>query len=396
MAGEARREVLRYLERTITEDALASGKMAFVSGPRQVGKTTLGRHVVPGATNRFTWDEERFRRAWASDPVGAIAGRGAGPVLLDEIHKDRRWKRRLKGLFDTRGSEVGIVVTGSGRLDLYRRGGDSLMGRFLPYRPHPLSVGERVGPPGPDEAGEAATEEYPFDDILELGGFPEPLLSGSRPKASRWSRLRAERLVFEDVRDLRNVLDLQAMRVLVDLLPSRVGSLLSVNSLREDVGVAYATVRDWIGVLEALYHCFLIRPWAGRLSRALKAEPKLYLYDVLPIGSRPARVENVTALHLLKACHFWTDAAHGSFDLRFVRTREKKEVDFAVIRDGRPWMLVECKSGTLEPTPPLIGFARALGTRLNYQLVDSRGHDREFPEKGVRVMDYRRFLAGLV
>lgn len=167
----------------------------------------------------------------------------------------------------------GILVTGSARLDLFRRGGDSLMGRYLPYRLHPFSVGENEVAKRPETISSTADIRFLPEDLLLLSGFPEPLLSGRQAHARRWSRLRTERLLAEDVRDLRAVSDLAAMRVLFDLLPSRVGSLLSINSLQQDVGVAYATVRDWVTVFESLYQCFLVRPYATRITRSLRAAP---------------------------------------------------------------------------------------------------------------------------
>lgn len=389
-------KVARYLADAVRRDALEDGKMAFISGPRQAGKTTLGRGLLESRENVFSWDAAAFRRRWARDPVGAVASRGPGPILLDEIHKDRRWKWRLKGLFDLHGDDIPIVVTGSARLEFFRRGGDSLMGRYLPYRLHPFSVGERPDPPGPGAILARRAPSFPFDDVLRLGTFPEPLLKGSEAKARRWSRLRLERLVHEDVRDLRTVHDIQALRLLTDLLPERVGAPLSVNSIREDLGVAYATARDWVGLLEELFHLFRVRPHAGSLRRTLRAEPKVYLFDLLQVPGPGPRRENAAALHLLKACHYWTDLAHGEFELRYLRTKEKEEVDFVVTRDRRPWMLVECKSGRAEPHPALVKFAGILETRLNFQLVDRRDYDRQYPRHGVRVIDYERFFAGLV
>ena len=386
----------RYLARAIAEDALPAGKMAFVSGPRQVGKTTLGKRLLADPErNYFSWDETDFRRAWATSPTRAVMERGEGPVLLDEIHKDRRWKSRLKGLYDTRGDELRIIVTGSARLDLYRRGGESLLGRYFPYRLHPFSVGESEKPPAPEEILATTDARYPWADLLKLGGFPEPLFGGSERRARRWSRLRLERLIAEDLRDLRAIADLQAVRVLADLLPGRVGSLLSMNALREDLGVAYGTVRAWLGVFEALYLCFLVRPYAARLARALRAEPKLYVYDVLSLPSAAARQENLVALHLLKACHYWTDTAQGEFDLRFVRDKEKREIDFLVLRDHRPWLAVECKSNQRVPSGNLVHFSDRLEVPLRFQLVNGVRFDRAYPETKVRVLDYERFLAGL-
>ena len=388
----------RYMQRALIEDALAAKKMAFVSGPRQVGKTTLARQLVPSPANYFTWDDTAFKRAWVRSPVESIATRISAPIILDEIHKDRRWKTRLKGLFDLRGKDVPIIVTGSARLDIYRRGGESLLGRFFPYRLHPFSVGESPDPPGPDAILKKARPEFPLEDLLKLGGFPEPLLGGSQARAKRWSRLRMERLIGEDLRDLRAVSDLQAAGVLAALLPTRVGALLSINSLREDVGVAYATVRAWVHAFEALYVCFLVRPYAHRIRRALNAVPKLYLFDPvqLPEKEDGARRENVVALHLLKACQYWTDTAQGEFDLRFVRDKEKREVDFLVLRDKRPWMMVECKSGSKSPSASLLHFAALVNPPLRFQLVSDERFDREVPEHRLRIMGCEKFLAGLV
>ena len=320
--------------------------------------------------------------------LGAFMG-GLGAFHIDLV-------TRLKGLYDLRGHEIPIIVTGSARLDVFRRGGDSLLGRYLPYRLHGFTVAERPEPPAPDSLHFGASPSFPWHDLLRLGGFPEPLLRASETRARRWSRLRLERLLTEDIRDLRNVRNLQLVRLLADLLPERVGSLLSINGLRELLGVSFATVRDWIGVLRELYHAFTIVPWNRRISRAVAATPKLYLYDVLSIDAPGPRKENLVALHLLKACHYWTDVAMGEFELRFVRTKDGLEVDFLVVRDGAPWMLVECKSGSTSPAPALVRFARELETEHRIQLVDKPGHDRVFAESGVRVMGYERFLAGLV
>jgi hypothetical protein len=388
----------RYLAQAIRDDALAKRKMAFVSGPRQVGKTTLAKSLLEHPQNYFLIDDEGFRRRWSKSPAGAISGRGPGVVVLDEIHKDRKWKAKLKGIHDTRGREIPIIVTGSARLEHFRKGSDSLLGRYLPYRLFPFTVGERASCVKPDEILSRRAVSFPWADILRLGGFPEPLLGGSEAEAMRWSRLRLDRLVLEDSRDFLNISDLNAFRVLIDLLPERVGSLLSVNSLREDVGKAYATVRSWLGVLDVLYYSFTIRPYGGRLARALRAEPKLFLFDTLRIPEElcSKRLENQVAIHLLKACCYWTDTAEGEWDLRFVRTKEKREVDFLMLRAGKPWMLLECKSGETEPSKDLVLFTKLLEPVHAIQLVSDESLDRWYPEHGIRVLGYERFLSGLL
>jgi len=231
---------------------------------------------------------------------------------------------------------------------------------------------------------------------MKLGGFPEPLLGGSEQKANRWGWLRLERLLREDIRDLRNISDINALGVLIALMPRQVGGLLSVNSLRLDADIAYRTAHAWIGVLETLYHHFVVKPYSKKLSRAIHAEPKLFLYDILQVKDAGARKENLIALHLLKACQFWTDVAFGVFELRFIRTKEKEEVDFCVLRDGKVWLLVECKSGTKALSKHLIKFTEALRPQWSFQLVDDTSYDRNYPEYKIRVTSLELFCAGLV
>lgn len=388
----------RYLRAAIATDALALKKMVFLSGPRQVGKTTLAKSFLRVPHNYYSWDDQDFRVAWSRSPKGALQTRGHGPVVIDELHKDRRWKNRLKGVYDLDICADGIIITGSARLDLFRRGGDSLMGRYIPYRLHPFSVGETEVGKHPDSISSTADPVFSPEDMLQLSGFPEPLLSGRRAYAQRWSRLRTERLLNEDVRDLRAVSDLAAMRVLFDLLPTRVGSLLSINALQQDVGVAYATIRDWVTVFESLYQCFLVRPYAKRITRSLRAAAKLYLYDAtrIPEAHRGARVENLVALHLLKACHFWTDTAHGEFDLFYLRDKEHREVDFLVTRDNAPWLMVECKSNDVTPSKHLSHFAAQLGTPPHQvQLVTRPDFERHYAESGQLIISWDRWLARL-
>ncbi len=385
----------RYLKTDIATDALADLKMAFLSGPRQVGKTTLARAFIRHEQNEFSWDSFSFQVRWNRYPISSVSARGPGPILLDEVHKDKKWKSKLKGLYDSIGKSTPILVTGSGKLDVYRKGGDSMLGRYIPYRLHPFSVAE-CGTPAPvAELFTRSEAKYPWDDLMRLGGFPEPFLKGSQAKAKRWSRLRRDLLIHEDLRDFKGVMDLHAFRLLCEILPEKVGGLLSMNSLKEDVGVAYATVRSWLEVLDSLYFTFRIRPYSTRIARALKAETKLYLFDILQIPSenRPKRLENLAALHLLKACHYWTDTAQGNFELSFVRDKEKREVDFLVLKDRKPWILIECKSNQKSISNALTYFNRILRPDHCFQLVDDPGFDREYPAFQTRVISYEKFFS---
>jgi uncharacterized protein len=390
----------RYLKSTIESDALAQGKMAFISGPRQVGKTTLGTSLVTLEASRFNWDDEKFKLAWSRSAYESLSARSSKRILLDEIHKDRTWKAKLKGLYDVHHQELEFVVTGSARLDIFRKGGDSLLGRYFPYRLHPFSSNEVPNPPSPAQVFQKMTNldfstkaRFSATDLLSLTTFPEPLLGASQSRARRWSRLRLERLVQEDVRDLRAVQDLQSLKLLVQLLPTKVGSPFSVNSLRENLSVAYATLRDWTKVLEALYVHFEVLPYSQKLSRMLIAEPKIYLFDGSQIPTKGSQLENLVALHLLKAAHFWTDSAQGEFSLHYLRNKEKKEVDFCLVQDGLPKVLIECKSGETQIAEALISFSKLLKTTLNFQLVDIPGYCRHYPQLNTTVVAYDLFLS---
>lgn len=387
--------IKRYLQNLLVEDALQSGKMAFISGPRQVGKTYLAKQCLGSSANYFNWDVTEFKTTWIRSPLKAIERIKAGPVVFDELHKYPHWKNSLKGLYDQAGDQVSIIVTGSARLDLYKKGGDSLLGRYIPYRLHPMTVAEQpLSQPDPDHLMPAEIV-YPLESLICCSGFPEPLLSGSERKAKRWSRLRLEQLVREDIRDFKNIRNLELIKLLVELLPGRVGSPLSINSLREDLQVAYATVRDWITVLQNLYICFRVTPYSRNIARALTQESKYYLFDWLPIRDKGPLLENIVAVHLQKACHFWTDLAYGVFDLCYIRTKEKEEVDFCVVRDGKPWMLVECKSQSMALSKSLRKFSSRFPDALAFQTTTD-DVDRIVPGTKIRIINIEKFCAMFV
>jgi hypothetical protein len=366
----------RSLEPVLTELAFADHKMALVSGPRQCGKTTLGRMLLRdrGSGAYWNWDETKFRRLWAQDPsavIPAAKGRGTPLVVLDEIHKHRLWKRNLKGVFDTLESPCDILVTGSARLDIYKKGSDSLLGRHLSFRLHPFSLREMQRPdvPTPDATlgllfdGGARSGKAAESNLLALmacGPFPEPLLAQDVRKARLWRRNHERLVVREDLRDLSRLPELGRIEMLNALLPDRVGALFSMASVGRDLEVSIPTVKRWITYLKALYYVFEVKPWSRGIRRSLRREGKVYLWDYGALRNESVRFENLVASHLLKTCHFWTDRGEGEFELRYLRDKERREIDFLIVRDGVPWLPVEVKSGDLEPSDSW----RALGPRL--------------------------------
>jgi hypothetical protein len=320
----------RYLRPQVEADLRR--KMVFVAGPRQVGKTTLARSL-PGARRGYlNWDiaEHRERVLKREMPPGDL-------WILDEIHKYRGWRNLLKGLHDGRRGAQRILVTGSGRLDLYRFGGDSLQGRYHLLRLHPLSAAE---------LGLATGAE--LVDLLMLGGFPEPYFGGSKVEARRWSREYRALLLREEVTSLERVDDLGRLELLMLSLPERVGAPLSVNALREDLQVAHATAARWLDVLERLYAVFRLMPFGAPRLRAVRKERKHYHLDWNVVTDPAARFENLVACHLLKWVHFEQDARGRECELRYFRDVDRREVDFVVVDGRSPVQLVECKLGDAE------------------------------------------------
>lgn len=351
-------------------------QMAFVSGPRQVGKTTTCRGV---GTFYLDWDADLHRRLIVSG-VSAVAEeaglnqitREHPVVVFDELHKYPRWKHFLKGFFDLYEAECRIVVTGSSRLDVYRRGGDSLMGRYFLFRMHPLSVGELLStaPPGdklwraPCDPGDDA-----FETLWRFGGFPEPFLRATDSFSRRWRRLRHDQLFKEDVRDLTRIQDVAMVEIMGRLLQERSSQQLVIANLARDLGAAPNTAKAWVHTLCALHVGFLVRPWHRNISSALRKEPKWFLRDWSGIEDRGQRAETFVACHLLKAVEGWTDLGLGDFDLRYIRDKQKREVDFLVVRDGSPWFLVEVKNSSSSLSPHLKFFQEATGAKHAFQVV---------------------------
>ena len=357
--------------------------MVFVGGPRQVGKTTLALRLLGADADErhpayLNWDHpgtrERLRNAEL--PPGE-------PLLLfDEIHKYARWRNLLKGIYDTERSRRRILVTGSARLDYYRKGGDSLAGRYRYYRLHPFSLRELNRSPSPSDV----------EDLLRFGGFPEPLFARDDAERRIWSRDRISRVVTEDLRDLEHIREISLVEHLVALLPDRVGSPLSIKSLREDLEVDHKTAERWLQALENMYVCFRVAPYGPPKVRAVKKERKLYLWDWSAIPEAGPRFENLVASQLLKYCHWVEDTQGHAMELRFLRDTDKREVDFVVLRDRRPVFAVECKSGEKGIGGALRYFAERTPIPRFYQVHLG---ERHYESGRITVLPFRRMCADL-
>ncbi len=373
----------RYLDRDVREDL--KSKMVFLGGPRQVGKTTFALSLLGAKRGTHSaylnWDfpMDRVKITRAEIPTRYPL------VVLDEIHKFARWRNLVKGLYDRYRHDVSFLVTGSARLDYYRKGGDSLQGRYHYYRLHPLSMGE---------LGDFSTRT--LGELLRFGGFPEPFFGGSERIWRRWQSERTARVIHEDLADLERVREVSLIDLLVEALPGKVGSPLSVKNLREDLQVSHEAVERWIQILERLYFCFRISPYSPKNRiRAVKKEQKLYFWDwSLCLEEGGARFENLVASQLLKFCHYQEDTEGYRMELRFLRDTDGREVDFVVLKDKIPLFAVECKSGEKSASHSCRYFRERTAIPKFYQV--HRGHkDYGSESRDVRVLPFSAFCREL-
>jgi len=359
--------------------------MVLLAGPRQCGKTTLAKQWAQTFPNRlyFNWDVVSDRRRLIQNPYFFQEIRRVDEsqpmVILDEIHKYRGWRDYLKGVVDAFRGEFRFLVSGSGRLELPGKRGDSLAGRYFLMHLWPLTLAEihgggnslaefRRSPARPYGEGGARVQAT-WDRLARTSGFPEPYLADRPAFYRRWAATYHRQVIREDVRDLTEMRQVDQIETLFSLLPSKVGAPLSLPGLASDLQAAYTTVKSWLMVLERFYLAFSLTPWTSQISRALLKERKLYLFDPVGIADPAARFENMVALELFRAVSNWKDLGWGDFGLHFIRTKEGREVDFVVSENRKPMFLVEAKLGDSTPAPNLIRFQKALGVPA-IQLVD--------------------------
>jgi len=373
--------VKRLYTAVIREHFKRHQQMIFLIGPRQAGKTTVSL-MASEFTSQFAylnWDNLDHRRIILEgvNSVAEFAGlnrlsKDVPVIVFDEIHKYSRWKTFLKGFFDTYKGKAHIIVTGSSRLDVYKKGGDSLMGRYFPYRLHQLSLAElgRINLSEKEINDPFQSKNQDFEKLIENGGFPEPFIKNDRRFLNRWKTLRQEQLFREDIRDLSRIQELGQIELLAEILKHQAGQLTNYSKLSNKVDVSSDTIRRWIKTLQSFFYCFTVQPWSKNIPRSLIKEPKTYLWDWINVSEEGNRAENFVASHLLKAVHYWTDCGLGQYGLWFVRDKEKREVDFLVSRDKKPWFLVEVK---LSPkggiSKNLVYFHKKIKTKHAFQVA---------------------------
>jgi predicted AAA+ superfamily ATPase len=386
----------RYLKKSIVSD-LTDEKMVFIGGPRQVGKTTLAAellrdHFSPEAY--LNWDNREDRKKIS----GSLWPADAKLLILDELHKYKKWKSFIKGEYDKLKHIYRFILTGSARMDTFRRGGDSLQGRYHYYRLHPFTLAELLGTviqgaPFSELNFSATSKNELLKNLEKFGGFPEPLFKADERFLRRWHNEKIERMFKEDIQEMAIINDVGSMTLLADMLPARVGSLLSTNALREDLEVSFKAVKRWLDLLESFYYLYRIYPYATTSIRALKKEPKLYLWDWSEVPDESARFENLIASHLLKMTNYLHDCDGYRAELHFLRDLDKQEVDFLVTVDKKPWFAVEVKLQDTKPSRTLIRFKEKLSIPFCYQVIKKSGVNMVVAD--IRVISADRFLTAL-
>lgn len=343
----------RYLLNQVQSDL--EEKMVLLGGPRQVGKTTLAKSLMTNNDQYLNWD-------FASDRTIIMKEQFDSKLkflVLDEVHKYKNWRSLIKGYYDKYSPDLKIMVTGSARLDYFRKGGDSLVGRYHYLRIHPFSLNEVSRNPNIND----------LKLLLKYGGFPEPFNKQNEIFMHRWQNERIQHVVNQDLRDLQKINEISLVEMLAQALILRVGSNLSVKSLSEDLQVSPHTIDSWLGLLENVYYCFRIAPYGAPKIKAVKKTQKLYLWDWAQVESEGARFENLVASHLLKFCHFQEDTLGIKTELRYFKNViNEKEIDFIVLQKNKPLFAVECKTGEAQLSKALVNDGRRLKIPKLYQV----------------------------
>ncbi|MBW1745132.1 MAG: DUF4143 domain-containing protein [Deltaproteobacteria bacterium] len=265
--------------------------------------------------------------------------------------------------------------------DMYQKGGDSLAGRYFIFYLWPFTLAELAGNnlsfkqfmSNPIEVRACPNETQPiWNKLSQFSGFPDPYLNKTEQFHQIWSNTYRKQLLREDIRDLASLRSIENVEILFSLLPSRIGSPLSMASLARDIHVSFDSVRSWIEIFENFFMVFRIPPWSQKISRAITKEKKLYLFDYAGIESQAAKFENMVALELLRAISNWNDIGLGNFSLHYLRNREKEEVDFLLSNNHNPFLLIEAKLSDDHAAKGLIKFQKILNIPA-VQLVNKSG-----------------------
>lgn len=381
--------------------------MLFLMGARQVGKTVLSQIIAKQYTQfvYLNWDDDEHRKLILSgqkfiESIFPPQRIGEKPLIIfDEIHKYKNWKNFMKGFYDVYKQNYHIVVTGSSRLDIFYKGGDSLMGRYLPYTIHPVSLGEF----NPHKLQGLYRLPYhvnkeDLEALYQFGGFPVPFLKRDLEMYTQWKKTRRSQLFREDIRDMTHVHEIAQLELCAQLLEYQSGGILNRSALGQKLQVSLPTIGRWLEILRQFYFAFTLQPWSKNIPHSLIKEPKVYLNDWSLISDPGARFENFVACHLKKSVDFWSESGKGEFELYFLRDKNQREVDFLVTRDQNPWLLVEAKTSEQTLASPISYYQKLLAAPFAFQVTKKVPYvDYDcFSKEGAFIVPAQTFLSQLV
>lgn len=356
----------RTIENYWSEPEWLSNRMLFISGPRQVGKTTkVQNYFKLDESSYFNWDSRKVRLDFQKDP-SFFSESNSSWICFDEIHKRKKWKDLIKGVFDSHKNNFHFIVTGSARLETFKKSGDSLTGRYFHTHLFPINISDLVGndfilPKSATELISMATSMSDFknlDTLLTCGGFPEPFFKGTESFYKRWSNQHNELIVTEDIRDLSRISEVDKIENLVEIIAPSVGNLVSYRNLGLDIETSHSNVKRWMEMLHKVHLLFPISPYSKNIRRAYKSEKKWYFTDWA--NAETNKFENYVASSLIRACELYCDRFGEKFSLHFVRTHDGAEVDFLMCLNNKPWLLIEVKEGNPDVSHAVHRFSTEL------------------------------------
>ena len=322
-------------------DRAAQYPVVTLTGPRQSGKTTLCRAAFPQKpyVNLESPDIREFAR---NDPRGFLASYPDG-AILDEIQRTPELPSYLQPVIDDSGTPGQFILTGSQQFEVMTNIGQSLASRTALLKLLPLSI---------EELSDAEIN-MEIDELLLTGFYPRIYDVGLKPSQVLGDYI--ETYVERDIRQLISIKDLALFQKFVRLCAGRVGQLLNLQSLGNDVGVSHTTARSWLTLLQAGYVVFLLQPWHVNIAKRQIKSPKLYFYDVglasWLLGAEDERhvryhplrgnlFENLVIMEALKYRYHRGERSN----LYFWRDGKGNEVDL-LVENGPEIAPVEIKSG---------------------------------------------------